>query len=357
MGRIACLFLFLALVMAPSCPAQATANPVADKATAEAVKLGFSTDKNATMTRAAAEERLVLAFFTTDWCSWCRRLEADVLSTPAFLAGSSSWLKLVIDAEKGDGKDWAKRFHVRGFPTLILLDAQGQEIDRQSGYSPMPEFLSTFQNFATGVGTLKAMKAELEAHPQNHALSLQVARKEADRGEGEAASARLKAIVEADAGNLSGVADEAQAELAMQAFVASKDPQGLEAVLERWPSVEQGPEIYNILVGSASKAGDEARIRRLLDRMVEQYPDNPELLNSYAWTCAEKGWDLEKAEGVAARAVELSQGDPGILDTLAEVQYKRGKVEEATATLRLALAKRPGDAYLEGQLKRFQTKP
>jgi len=328
-----------------------------DKATGEAVKLGFTIDKSSTMARAAAEQRLVLAFFTTEWCSWCRRLEADVLSTPAFQQGSSPWLKLVIDAEKGDGVDWAKRFHVRGFPTLILLDAQGEEIDRQSGYSPMPDFLKTFQDFAAGVGTLKAFQAELAAHPADHVLALKVARKEADRGDGEASAARLKAIVEADAQNASGVADEAQAELALQAFMRSRDAAELEAVLARWPQVEQGPEIYNILVGAASKAGDEERMRLLLNRMVESYPDNAELLNSFAWTCAEKGWDLEKAEQAAQRAVDLSQGDAGILDTLAEVQFRRGQAGQAIATIRRALEKRPGDPYLEGQLKRFQAKP
>lgn len=356
MARFARFFLLAILFLASSATTQGASEKATDKATAEAVKLGFTTDKGATMTRAAAEQRPVLAFFTTEWCSWCRRLEADVLSTPGFQEGSASWLKLVIDAEKGDGVDWAKRFHVRGYPTLILLDAQGQEIDRQSGYSPMPDFLNTFQNFAAGVGTLKSMQAELATQPANHALALKVARKEADRGEGEAATMRLKAIVAADPDNGSGVADEAQAELAQQAFMASKDPQVLEQVLERWPQVEQGPEIYNILVGMASKAGDEDRMRSLLNRMVDQYPDNAELLNSYAWTCAEKGWDLEKAEAIAARAVELSKGDPGIMDTLAELQFRRGKVDAAVATIRQALAKRPGDSYLEGQLKRFQAK-
>lgn len=37
------------------------------KATRDAVKLGFTVDKAAAMTSAAAGQQRVLAFFTTDW--------------------------------------------------------------------------------------------------------------------------------------------------------------------------------------------------------------------------------------------------------------------------------------------------
>jgi len=328
-----------------------------DKATGEAVKLGFGTDKGAALSQAAAAGRPILAFFTTDWCSWCRRLEADVLSTPEFKQGSQGWVKLVIDAEKGDGVDWAKRFNVQGYPTLILLDRKGEEIDRQAGYSPMPAFLQTFQDFERGVGTLSALQTQLATAPGDLPLALRVARKLEERGRAGEARAAFQAIVAQDPRNASGVADEADADLALAAFRVDKDAAALEAVLARWPACEQGPQLYNILVGAASKAGDEARMRDLLNRAVAQYPEDPDLLNSYAWTCAEKGWDLERALGLAEKAVRLSGGEPNILDTVAELQFKLGRAGEAAATIRQALAKRPGDEYLTKQLKRFEARP
>lgn len=335
----------------------ACAGAQASPSTEGALKLGFGTDKQAALKQASAEQKPLFAFFTTDWCSWCRRLEADVLGSPEFLAGSAGWVKLVIDAEKGDGVDWAKRFHVSGYPTLILLDPSGTEIDRQSGYSPMPEFLKTFQDYQQGIGTLQALRTQLAAEPDNQALALRVAGKLAARGQGEEAKTAWQAIQAADPQNLRGGADEAAGELALLEFKAGKDPQVLEAVLERWPGLEQGPQLYNVLVSVAAKAGDETRMKSLLERAVAQYPQEVELLNSYAWTCAEKGWNLEKALAVAQHAVELSGREPNVLDTLAEVQFKLGRAEEAAATIREALAKRPGDEYLAKQLARFQGQP
>lgn len=328
-----------------------------DKATGDAIKLGFTADKQAALARAKAEGKPLLAFFTTEWCGWCRRLEAEVLATPEFKAGSASWVKLVIDAEKGDGVDWARRFHVSGFPTLILLDAGGEEIDRQPGYSPMPDFLRTLQDFERGVGTLSALQAEQTARPGDHGLTLRIARKLTTRGRPDEATALLQGILAADPANLSGMADEAAAELALHTFSQEHDPAVLEAVLSTWKGVEQGPQIYNLLIAGAARAGDETRMRTLLDRAVDDYPEDAQLLNSYAWTCAEKGWNLEKAERLAERAVRLSGQDPNVLDTLAEVQFRRGQGAAARATIQQALAMKPGDAYLEGQLKRFQGQP
>ena len=253
--------------------------------------------------------------------------------------------------------DWAKRFNVRGFPTLILLTPQGEEIDRQTGYAPMPDYLRTLQDYEKGVGTLAALQAELSVKPQDTALALRVARKLQERGRTEEGGAVLKTILLEDPANTQGATDDAEAELALQDYRASQNPAVLEAVLTHWPKGEQGPQLYNILVGAAAKAGDEARMRSLLGRAVEQYPEDVELLNSYAWTCAEKGWDLEKALGLAEKAARLSGDDPNILDTVAEVQFKLGRAVEAAATIRKALERRPGDEYLQKQLERFTAKP
>ncbi len=329
----------------------------ASPSTEGASKLGFLTDKSAALAQAGTRQQPILAFFTTDWCGWCRRLEADVLGTPEFLAGSAGWVKLVIDAEKGDGVDWAKRFHVSGYPTLILLDDKGGEIDRQSGYAPMPGYLNIFQDYQAGIGTLAALQAECALKPQDQALALQVAGKLAGRGQVDEARAVYQGVLDSDPQNVQGGADEAAGELALLQFRAGKDPAVLEAVLTSWKGLEQGPQLYNALVALAAKAGDDARMQTLLERAVAEYPANVELLNSYAWTGAEKGWNLDRALELAQRAVDLSQRDPNVLDTLAEVQFRRGEREAAQATIQEALRSRPGDPYLTGQLTRFQTQP
>jgi thiol-disulfide isomerase/thioredoxin len=82
--------------------------------------------------------------------------------------------------------------------------------------------------------------------------------------------------------------------------------------------------------------------------LSEKEPDNAMLQNQIAWTIAtnkelEKR-DLALAEKIAERANKAAQGkDPGILDTLARVQFMNGKKKEAIETEQKAVDLAEGD--------------
>jgi tetratricopeptide (TPR) repeat protein len=48
----------------------------------------------------------------------------------------------------------AKKYAISGFPTLVMLDPKGEEIDRVPGYLPPDEFMKTFRDYKNGIGTL-----------------------------------------------------------------------------------------------------------------------------------------------------------------------------------------------------------
>jgi tetratricopeptide (TPR) repeat protein len=57
-----------------------------------------------------------------------------------------------IDAEKDTVS--AQALHVSGYPTLVLLDNKGEEIDRIAGYLPTDELIRTITDYRAGIGTL-----------------------------------------------------------------------------------------------------------------------------------------------------------------------------------------------------------
>jgi predicted Zn-dependent protease len=63
---------------------------------------------------------------------------------------------------------------------------------------------------------------------------------------------------------------------------------------------------------------------------------------------------LEQAERNAERAIGAKPENYAYLDTAAEVKFRLGKVEEAIALEERALALKPGDEFIEGQLRRFR---
>jgi protein disulfide-isomerase len=95
--------------------------------------------------QARSENKLVLLDFTgSDWCGWCIKFDHDVLSTETFSAYASQRLELVkldfphhtpqSDDLRRVNAALATQFGVDGYPTYVLLDADGRELGRQVGY-------------------------------------------------------------------------------------------------------------------------------------------------------------------------------------------------------------------------------
>jgi len=102
------------------------------------------------------------------------------------------------------------------------------------------------------------------------------------------------------------------------------------------------------------KKGDKGKCIEWYTSYVDRHPDDPAALNSFAWFCASKKVGMEQALPYAQKAAELSNRDPGILDTLAELHYAMGNFDKAIEVGEEALKKNPEDTYLTEQLAKFK---
>jgi protein disulfide-isomerase len=105
----------------------------------------WETNYSAALEQAAKQNKMVLLDFTgSDWCGWCIKLQKDTFSKPEFQKFATESLILVeldfprgkqqSDELKRQNEELAEKFGVQGFPTLVLLDPQGKEADRNVGY-------------------------------------------------------------------------------------------------------------------------------------------------------------------------------------------------------------------------------
>jgi thioredoxin-related protein len=94
----------------------------------------------------------VLVDVYTDWCGWCRRMDAEVYSRPEVLDYlSRKFVTVKLDAEaqdpaRYDGRDFtsrtlAARFGVSGYPTTIFLRPAGEHLANVPGYVDADRFL------------------------------------------------------------------------------------------------------------------------------------------------------------------------------------------------------------------------
>lgn len=104
----------------------------------------WSTNLPEALKKAEKEKKYVLVDFSgSDWCGWCIRLEREVFNKAAFKKYAKENLVLVLvdfprrkkmsTKEKAANSALAQKYKVRGFPTVLLMDAKGKVI-LKTGY-------------------------------------------------------------------------------------------------------------------------------------------------------------------------------------------------------------------------------
>jgi protein disulfide-isomerase len=101
-----------------------------------AAKDGWLDDLEKAKAQAKAENKKILLDFTgSDWCGWCKRLDKEVFSQQAWKDYAAKHLVLVEvdfprgfqlpDATKKQNEELAKKFGIRGYPTIVVTSASG----------------------------------------------------------------------------------------------------------------------------------------------------------------------------------------------------------------------------------------
>ena len=120
-------------------------------------------DYNKAQEEAKANHKLLFLNFTgSDWCGWCIKLDKDIFSQPKFKSFAHDNLVLVeldfprrksLPVElKKQNVQLAQQYEVLGFPTIVVLNSNGQKVWQFDGYFPDgPEaFIAQLQKLPKG---------------------------------------------------------------------------------------------------------------------------------------------------------------------------------------------------------------
>lgn len=108
--------------------------------------------------------------------------------------------------------------------------------------------------------------------------------------------------------------------------------------------LQQSPDDPDLLYESSMLAeltGQAGVMEQRLRKLIALKPDHAHAYNALGYSLADRGERLEEAQSLIARALELTPGDPFILDSMGWVRFRQGDSEEALGHLERAYELRP----------------
>lgn len=93
---------------------------------------------------AKKEKKKIFIDFFTEWCGPCLNMALTVFPLPQVgEVYNKNFVCLKIDAEKGEGRELARKYEVHSYPTYVFVDPKTQKlIHRSGGNKPAADFIA-----------------------------------------------------------------------------------------------------------------------------------------------------------------------------------------------------------------------
>ena len=121
------------------------------------------------------------------------------------------------------------------------------------------------------------------------------------------------------------------------------------------------PDVVNDVVPMLKERGRAAEAKELFDRTYQGFkqkiqaaPEQPRDKNNLAWLCSRCGENTQEALALAKEASAAAPDNAAFMDTLAEAYFRNGQYDKAVEIEKKVVLLRPGDRFLEGQLRKFE---
>jgi thiol:disulfide interchange protein DsbD len=117
----------------------------------EQVQSGETLDELIARAQASAQKegRPIFMDFTAEWCAACKEIERDTFPDERVQKAAGRFVALQLDMTNNDDpaiEQTSERYEIRGLPTLILFDSEGNEAKRFNGDFVGPDRLVEAMN-------------------------------------------------------------------------------------------------------------------------------------------------------------------------------------------------------------------
>jgi thioredoxin-related protein len=307
------------------------------------------------LAKAKQENKIVMIDFVTDWCKWCIETDKQVYTEPGIYEFANTYqVNWKIDAEKGEGIDLAKKYNIKGYPTIVFVDADGNEVDRIYGYIFADEFLQKMKDYNSGINTYTSLKTAVESDPSSAEANWKFAEKLISYGDYDEAKPYLGKVISLDGGNSAGYTDDAEFTMAFnpsEGVETDATITAIKALMEKYPESNSLKDAY-VSIANFSGGRDFNEAKNYYRKAFEKFGGTDELLQfnygiflySYAYSMMkdEKATDESRKEALsiiydAMLYVAGTVNEASAYYVRSELYYQLGDKENAIEAIDTAI--------------------
>jgi tetratricopeptide (TPR) repeat protein len=229
--------------------------------------------------RAQAEEKVILADMFTDWCVLCKDMDQETFGDPGLvgeMARRYVWLKLNTETED-DGKKLQEEFAITNYPLVLVLDSNGQEIDRIEGFLKPEPFKLAVETHLQNPDSLGKVREQVEQDPESVELRSVFGNKLLDRKNYKKAAEEFQRVIDLDPENHKGKTVEGYYNLAHSFASLMKFEEAIAqlALLEKkFPDSEIVPNSYVLRGQVLHCCGKKNEAASVLREYLKKYPEH-----------------------------------------------------------------------------------
>ncbi|MBZ0115094.1 MAG: thioredoxin family protein [Thermoanaerobaculia bacterium] len=112
---------------------------------------------------AKEENKPLFLYWGAVWCPPCHYLKDKIFKTPEFVAQSRKFIAVYLDGDTDRAQAWGEKLKISGYPTVLILNPEGDEVMRMSSGIPVEEYNGVLDAALTHMRPIKDVLADVLA--------------------------------------------------------------------------------------------------------------------------------------------------------------------------------------------------
>jgi protein disulfide-isomerase len=109
----------------------------------------------------------LMLYWGAKWCPPCNQLKSTLFKDPDFIAETQRFVAVHLDGDSPGAQKWGERFGISGYPTVILLKADGSELTRLSSGATVTKLAEVLHLAASRTISTEALLTRGETDPKS----------------------------------------------------------------------------------------------------------------------------------------------------------------------------------------------